>query len=807
MVLARAAARSAFASAGISVLDLDEALSGAEAQGGPNPGIDVAPEDLAYVMYTSGSTGRPKGVVVEHRSLSLYVSSILRDVGFEESASFAMVSTPAADLGHTVLFPALCTGGRLHLVPEAICLDGHEFSDYLRSHAIDYLKIVPSHLAAMIASAGTAAALPRKALILGGESSPTRWVREIQALSRGCAIFNHYGPTETTVGVLTSRLGPAQDPGLARILLLNEPVAAAAIYLMDEAMRPVPPGSAGELVIGGDCIARGYIGDPALTRESFLSGPGEVADEGGTSRGGRRPRFYRTGDLARLHDVGGLEILGRRDRQVKVRGHRVDPSQVEAVLARLDGVRQCVVLPDIPGDKATKLRAHVVLDEVSEVSGDREALTRALRTQLAGRLPAHMVPSDIAILDRLPLTPNGKVDMEALRRRPAKTETVEGAGQEGGPPRDLFELGLCRIWRELLDVPRVGLEDDFFELGGHSLLAVRLIGRIHEEFGRRIPLATLMIHRNVAGLAGVLRTTDGVSASPALVRLNRGGAGPPLFCLPGAGGSVLYLQSLAQLLEPDYSAWGLPAPGMEPSSTIPTSVEEIAQHHLSFVGAARPGGPHHVVGHSLGGLVAYEMARRWTSRGEPVAFVGIIDNPAPGPSAEASPERSHAGWLRHIAVRMEALYSVNLSLGPDVLDGPDEATATDRLADRLVALGLLPQVADRSFFARFIELYKFNAIAAARYRPAGPRPPIPITLFRSEDDNPALGSPVSDDPEMGWGGFSSLPVKVVPVPGTHISSLTEPYVRTLAMRLRECLAESRALTPAECGAMKEAHRP
>ncbi len=782
IVLARPTSRGCFERLGIPVLNLADVFDATESRDGSPLQVAVAPGDLAYVIYTSGSTGRPKGVAIEHRSLSLYVSSIVRDLALQPGASFAMVSSPAADLGHTALFPALCTGGQLHLLPESVVLDGHEFADYLRSHEIDYLKIVPSHLAALVAAAGGAPALPRKALILGGESSSTRWVRSLQALVPGCAIINHYGPTETTVGVLTARLEPGCDPGSTPNLLLHEPVAGAVIYLLDQALLPVPPGSIGELYIGGDCVARGYVQDRDLTRKSFITG-----------FGGDSVRLYKTGDLARQRDGGGLEILGRADRQIKVRGHRVDPAHVEAVIERLDAVRQCVVLPDVSGDKATSLRAFVVVEGGPGEPADRDARADTLREQLLDRLPPAMVPAELHILDQLPLTPNGKVDMELLARRPIPTRSEASRDNDRGSARDLVELDLCRIWREVLGKDDIGLNDDFFELGGHSLLAVRLVGRIHEEFGRRIPLATLLTHRSIDKLARVLRSTLGGSPPPSLVPLNRGRSEPPVLFLPGAGGSILYLQDLARLLEPEHRAVGLPGPGIEPSAMMPTRIVDIARHHIEAIRNEGPRGPYFLVGHSLGGLVAFEMARQWIARGEDVAFVGVIDNPAPtdpNDISETDPDRTHADWLRHVAVRMERLYRIDLHLRSDEFDLPDEDQQTIRLANRLLALNLLPPGVDPSFFVQFIKVYKSNAIAAANYRPVTLPLSIPVTLFRSEEDDPTLGRAAASDLAMGWGRLTTLPVNVHFIPGTHITSLTRPHVLVSARKLRECLVEA-----------------
>ncbi|GAA3624811.1 hypothetical protein GCM10022419_132980 [Nonomuraea rosea] len=426
----------------------------------------------AYVIYTSGSTGRPKGVVVTQAALANYVASVPGRLGMD-GGRYALVQGQATDLGNTVVFASLTTGGQLHIVGEEAATDPAALSALLAGRRIDFVKMVPSHLAALGASAEL---LPGRSLVLGGEAAAPGWVDELLAVAeqRGCAVFNHYGPTETTIGVATTRLHGGQVP-------VGTPVANTSLYVLDDHLTPVPPGVTGELYIAGAQLARGYLGRAALTAERFVACPFEDG------------RMYRTGDRARWTADGEVVFAGRVDDQVKIRGFRVEPGEVTAVLAGCPGVEQVVVVARQEGE--VRLVGYLV-------AGDAESVTElpsVVRRFAAERLPEHMVPSAWVVLEALPLTGNGKLDRHAL---PAPDlAATAGAGRGPSNPR---EQALCAAFAEVLGVPAVGIDDDFFELGGHSLLAVRLVSRIRALLGVEIEIRAVFETPTVAGLASGL---------------------------------------------------------------------------------------------------------------------------------------------------------------------------------------------------------------------------------------------------------------------------------------------------------------
>jgi amino acid adenylation domain-containing protein/FkbM family methyltransferase len=334
-----------------SVICLDRDWGEISRESQDNPKSSTTSENLAYVIYTSGSTGKPKGVAVEHRQLLNYLCSIQDRLPLKAQNSFATVSTIAADLGNTVIFSSLCTGGSLHVISKERVGDGEMIADYFSRHTIDCLKIVPSHLAALQAASHPDGIMPRRLLILGGEASHAEWVQSLRALAPNCQIFNHYGPTETTIGVMSYAVDQAPLPIDVVELPLGRPIGNVQVYLLDQNLRPVPDGMAGELYIAGDCVTRGYLNRPDLTAEKFIPNP--FSSEPGA-------RLYRTGDLARYLPDTNVEFLGRTDHQVKIRGYRIELGEIEDVLRRHPHIRKAAVVAREAADGQKQLAAYVV---------------------------------------------------------------------------------------------------------------------------------------------------------------------------------------------------------------------------------------------------------------------------------------------------------------------------------------------------------------------------------------------------------------------------------------------------------------
>ncbi|MES1245585.1 MAG: amino acid adenylation domain-containing protein, partial [Acidobacteriota bacterium] len=449
-------------------------------------------DHLAYVLFTSGSTGRPKGVANGHRQFARYVDRILARLDLPGGSSFAMISSLSGDVIQTALFPALCTGGCLHVISEQRGRDPVLLAEYMRRERVDFLKIVPSHLAALLSGPDPAGVLPQRLLVLGGEAFSWELKEEVRALSPGLRIQNHYGPAETTVAILTWTVG--ERVAGASVVPLGKPIPGSRVYLLDRNLDPLPPGVPGELWVGGPSLSRGYLGRPDLTAERFLPDP--FAETPGS-------RLYRTGDRARLLPDGCMEFLGRIDFQVKIRGFRVEPGEIEAVLKRCAGVREAVVMARDGMSGSRELVAWVV--------GERSLDAAGLREALRNELPAHMIPAAFLFLDALPLNANGKIDRHAL-------PSPERARVDRMPEESADDLRrrIADLWQEVLGVERVGLHDNFFDLGGHSLLLVRVQGRMRRDLGLEVPVVDLFRFPTVSALAAHLGGTAAVTAVTAV---------------------------------------------------------------------------------------------------------------------------------------------------------------------------------------------------------------------------------------------------------------------------------------------------
>jgi amino acid adenylation domain-containing protein len=466
---------------GVDGLALDE-LSGS------NPAGRDIPESAAYVIYTSGSTGTPKGVVVERRQLFNYIKGACERLDVEPGASYALAQPLTVDFGVTALFPALCTGGCLHVIPEELHTDAHELGNYFAAHGIDFLKIAPSHLTALLTASEPVRLLPRRRLVLGGEVAQLSLVEQVQKLVPGCSVYSHYGPTETTVGVLTCRAQTTarRDEG-PDALPAGRPLPNTSVYLLDGRLDPVALGCVGELYVGGAGVARGYLNRPALTAERFVPDP--FASEPGA-------RLYRTGDMARHLPDARVEYLGRVDQQVKVRGFRVEPGEVEAALRLHPSVKSAAVTARADESGEKRLNAYVTLAR-------RETTAGELRAFLRERLPEYMIPAAFVTLDAMPLTRSGKIDKLAL---PPPDSAGPDPEEPFAPPATLEEEVLANIWADVLSVERVGANDNFFALGGDSMRSIQVLIKARQR-GLEVGNDQLFQHQTVRQLAAAIAGT------------------------------------------------------------------------------------------------------------------------------------------------------------------------------------------------------------------------------------------------------------------------------------------------------------
>jgi amino acid adenylation domain-containing protein len=702
-------------------------------------GLPIAEEALAYVLYTSGSTGRPKGVACPHAGAVRLVDDLLRRAPLPEGAVSSIWTSLAFDVSICEVFGALAGGGRLEIPPAVVRTEGPVFASWLAERGIESAYVPPVLVPDLVVRATSKAkpALRLRRLIVGAEPVREPLLTAIARALPGIQILNGYGPTESAIFSTFQEIGPQE--GNDRNAPIGRPVAGTRAVLLDRRLEPVPPGVAGELFLSGGGLARGYLGRPDLTAERFLPDP--FAALAGNPGG----RAYRTGDLALLRPDGSLEFLGRTDLQVKLRGFRIELGEVEAALRACPGVRDAaaVVREDRPGDRRL----------VAYLAGTAETSVGDLRALLRERLPGPMVPSSFVFLEALPLTPSGKVDRRAL---PAPGGSVS---REGVAPRDPLERELAGIWEEILGVRPIGVQDDFFELGGHSLLGAALMGRVRERFGHDLPVATLFRRSTVEELATILR--GWTSPASSLVTLRADGQRSPLVLVHPVGGHALCYAPLADLLA-DRPLLAFEATGRE------TTVEEMAERYLEELGS-RPIGV--LGGWSMGGLVAFEMARRRTAAGHPVELVVLFDTVAPGHQGDPP---SAADLLLSFAADLADRLGLGISseLVESVRALDPEAGLTHLLKEaRRHGLPL-----DLDGARHLFRLFSTNEAAMRSYA-GGPYEGRGV-LFRPEG--------AAHDAAAGWTALAPN-LEIVAVPGDHYSLLRPPHVEVLAERLGRVL--------------------
>ncbi|HEU5392246.1 MAG TPA: amino acid adenylation domain-containing protein, partial [Streptosporangiaceae bacterium] len=606
----------------------------------------------AYVIYTSGSTGTPKGVTVTHAGLASLLASQLAESYVTQDSRVLQRASLSFDLATEEILTALGAGATLVIAPPHI-IAGSELADYLHEQGITYLELSPSLLSSL-----PPRPLPRlRVLNAGGEACPPSVVDQWSA---GRVMLNSYGPTETTV---TSLISDPLAGGVAANPPIGRPVRNSRVFVLDERLRLVPTGVAGELYIAGHGLARGYLGRPGLTAERFVACPCGSPGE----------RMYRTGDLVRWRGDGQLEFVARADDQVKVRGFRIELGEIEAALARLPGVGQAVAMvrEDKPGDKRLVSYVAPETDCVAEpgaAPGESPLDGMTLRAAVAAELPEYMVPSAVVVLPAFPLTVAGKVDRRAL---PAP----DGAGREQLAPRTPAERVIADIWARVLRTS-VGVDDNFFQLGGHSLLATQVVGELRKAFAgapRPVGVMDMFTYPTVAGLAALLTDGRDRQAGPRLLyELTPPAAGPArsLVCVPYGGGNASVYQSLATALPAGNSLYAVEVPGHDPG--LGGGLRPIAE--VADACAAeilwQVQGPLVVYGHCVGTALAIAIARRLEAAGRPLdaLYLGGLLPPAwpGGKMAGGLIRRLHyaAEWLRGDRREADAL----TRLGADITD-------------------------------------------------------------------------------------------------------------------------------------------
>ncbi|WP_290057710.1 non-ribosomal peptide synthetase [Amycolatopsis solani] len=604
----------------VLVLDDVKTVSGDEIR---RP-VATDPRETAYVIYTSGSTGRPKGVAVTHHSVLALFDQWLDRFGATPGEATSAWSSIGFDASvHELLLP-LTTGAVLHVVPEDVRPDPAALMAWLREHQVVQAFLPPAYVRWIDEDPKRVAGLALRQVLTGVEPLPEAALARFAAALPGLRICFGYGPTEATL-YATAHLDPQP---LDRPAPIGRPLPGSRLYLLDERLRPVPPGVAGEVFLAGDCLARGYLHRPDLTAERFVADPFVPGE-----------RMYRTGDLARWLPGGEAEYAGRRDDQIKLRGFRIEPGEVTAALLAVPGVREAAVLVDREGEPRL----------VAGIAGESRT-PHEWRAALADRLPDYMIPSVFAEFERLPLSRSGKLDRDAVL---AHARASAPAAVNTAAPRDHVELALLRIWRDLLLHPAIGVSDDFFDVGGTSISAIKLAHAIGAEFGRELPIRDVIVHPTIEAQAALLRA-DRPAGGGSLIEFRRGAGQARVVCVHPAGGTAFCYLPLSALLPEDAGVLGIQSPGLDPGEEPLPSVEAMAEEYLRLVDP-KPGEALVLCGLSYGGLVAYEMGRRLAEK-QQVSVVLLDTAATDDPAAKAAIEPVPAAEFREKLVRFNGMY-------------------------------------------------------------------------------------------------------------------------------------------------------
>lgn len=711
----------------------------------PAPSYNAA--SPAYVIYTSGSTGKPKGVVVSQGALASFVSAATDRYGLSADDRMLQFHSLGFDASVEELHVTLGAGGAVVLRPSNL-LGGLEHMlgrfDELELTAVSLPTALWHEL--VLQFDGTLR-LPSdlRLVIIGGEAARSDLVDVWQrAVGTPVRLLNTYGPTETTVVVTAADLTNAHA---SEHVSIGSPLKHVLLAVCDTEGRDVAPGEWGELWVSGRQLATEYLGRPTLTARSFVN----------RSAGGR---WYRTGDRVRQRDDGEYEISGRFDTQVKVRGHRLELSEIEKVICSYEAVSEAVV--SVKGNGADRhLVAHLVAHRPATID------MVALRAELTSALPRYMVPTHLMVLDQLPTNLSGKVDRRAL---PA-VRRHETSQQDGSPDDATVAGRVLVLWRQALDNPSAGMHDDFFDLGGHSLKAVQLMVRIEAEFGVRLEIGSLFDVGTAAGLAELVEgssakkatTSRGVTARGHVV-MRRGSLNlSPLFLIHAAGGHVMLYQQLVKLLDQRTAVHGLEAPGVDNNGAFMTRIEDVAAVHAMSIRTLQKNGPYRLAGFSVGGTIAFEVARYLRAQDQQVEFMGLIDTVYPvGQELARSQKYSKLLVDRdYHGVNDRVRNAMNRRL----------ETRKSKLLKRPVS----PELAS----ARVA-----NALSQAHYNFEPGMLDAPITYYLGTDNQPTTERPL-DDHEL-WLSRAEQGLEVVRVPGSHrdYNMLRTPNVEAIAAHMR-----------------------
>lgn len=764
VLLTQALLRSNLPSVTEHILCLDQDWDKIRAFPDHNPDVDIDLDQTAYIIYTSGTTGKPKGVMASYRNLINYILATQERLGFNPDDVMPAVARFTFSIAMFELLSPLAAGGTLVLLEREHILDFARMAKTLEG--LTMLHTVPSlmqKLLAHITENGLDLQKYRgvKYVFTGGDIVAPDLLEAMRNVFQNAQVYVLYGCSEVSSLCCNYAVPANETVTKSRI---GRPFNNVCLRVYDADQNLVPIGVPGEIYVGGAGVTQGYLHREDLTQEKFVTIDGQ--------------RFYRTGDLGRFRSDGNLEFLGRADFQVKLRGIRIELGDIEAALRQAPGVREGVVTACELGNRDEKsLVAYVVLDQ------SQTPTIQEIRRFLQAKLPDYMVPAGFVVLESMPLNPNQKVDRRAL---PLPTAENLAGLETIVPARNQSDQRLIEIWEALLGVKPIGIRNNFFELGGNSLLAVQMLTEVEKQWGKQLPITTLLQASTVEDLVNVLHSNQAAEGTGDLIPLRSSGSKPPLFCIYG----ILLYQELVNRLDPDQPVYGvylqeevelIRTGKFDQFTSVFATVPTIAARYLEAIRAFQPHGPYYLAGESFGGVVAYEMAQQLQAAGEEVALVALFDSWMTTSGRGRSP-------LRHrVKHHLQFLAEQGLSYLNQRVQRRTEII-------RRKVLTSLPQVYQQANSSAggvaqaLSETLQKDIRAVVQERASQAYAPQPysgrVVLFRATE---RYALEPSDSYDMGWGPLASDGLHIFEVPGDHLGILKEPNVTVLAEKLQTYL--------------------
>ncbi|QDX92246.1 amino acid adenylation domain-containing protein [Brevibacillus laterosporus] len=699
------------------------------------------PTNLSYIIYTSGSSGKPKGAMVEHQGMVNHLYAKINDLNLSAASIIAQNASHCFDISVWQFFAALMCGGTTIIYSNETVMNPEELVNRVIQDKVTILEVVPSFLHAMLnhLAESEKAFTDLEFLLVTGEELKPKLVKRWFDMYQGIKLVNAYGPTEASDDI--THYVMSEFPHIGKIPI-GKTVQNLAIYIVDDYLKLCPMGVKGEIVVSGIGVGRGYINDEEKTKKAFTINPYSREEN---------ERLYKTGDLGKWLPDGTIEYLGRLDYQVKIRGHRIELGEIESIINQQDAVKEAVVL--VHGDDIERqyLCAYMVVQDVD---------IQVIKNSLKDKLPEYMMPASYVLLEKMPLTSNGKVDRQALLN-------MEGTREDSKkiPPRNFYDNTIVQIWKDVLKLEEIYIQDDFFEIGGSSINMIQVANRIKQELGAEVTFADLMVYKTVLELSEyIAQKENNGSQFKNVFKMNKGTSDKNIFIVHGAGGDIFLYRDLAKLLEDEYNVYGIQPKGLNGEEPFSSSYYEMMHDYINEIRTIQSEGPYIIAGYCTGGIVSYDLVNILELQGDKVTALLELDHEA---YIRKGMYRSFVHVNSMIIGAIEAWRKISKKDKAYTLEKYSKWMRKAKPISKERQLSLLQNVEDlRNYFGREL-VVKSNYVSLGFISS-------PTLVIKGEDNHHHLLK------EELWRKMVKGPLEFYEVPGDHDSVLYHPHVDKVA---------------------------